>query len=149
MEERSKQTPCDSTTWQKIDLTSQLGFLWSHSPNDSCFELQTSTIQFKRRFEMSEPIYKFFTGRFLPDWYQLSQEEQKSLLAKLNEALEKLGAKRTILCNAYWSTDQWLWAGVEEFPNIEAVQKFMATLQELNWGRYAEGSSVLGTKMER
>jgi hypothetical protein len=97
---------------------------------------------------MSEPIYKFFTGRFLPDWYQLSQEEQKSLLAKLNEALEKLGAKRTILCNAYWSTDQWLWAGVEEFPNIEAVQKYMAALQELSWERYAEGSSVLGTKME-
>ena len=71
---------------------------------------------------MSEPIYKFFTSRFLPDWYQLSQEEQKSLLAKHNEALEKLGAKRTILCNAYWSTHQWLWAGVEEFPNMEAVQ---------------------------
>lgn len=91
---------------------------------------------------MSEPIYKFFRGRFLPDWYQLSQEEQKSLLAKLNEALEKLGAKRTILCNTYWSTDEWLWAGVEEFPSIEAVQKYMATLQELNWGRVFQGSDL-------
>jgi hypothetical protein len=26
-----------------------------------------------------------------------------------------------------------MWAGVEEFPNIEAVQKYMATLKELNW----------------
>jgi len=97
---------------------------------------------------MSEPIYKFFTGRFLPDWHQLSKEEQKSLLAKLHEALEKLGAKTTLLCNTYWSTDQWMWAGVEEFPNIEAVQKYMATLQELNWNRYVEGNNVLGTKWE-
>ena len=40
---------------------------------------------------MSEPIYKFFTGRFLSDWYQLSKEEQESLLDKLHEALKKLG----------------------------------------------------------
>ena len=95
---------------------------------------------------MSEPIYKFFMGRFLPDWYQLSKEEQDSLLAKVHEASEKLGAKTPIYCNTYWSTDQWMWAGVEEFPNIEAVQKYMATLQELNWPRYVEGSNVLGTK---
>jgi hypothetical protein len=95
---------------------------------------------------MSEPIYKFSTGRLLPEWYRLSQEEQDSLLAKLQEALEKLGAKKVIHCNTYWSTDQWMWAGVEEFPNIEAVQKYMATLQELNWGRYVEGNNVLGTK---
>jgi len=97
---------------------------------------------------MSEPIYKFFMGRFLPDRYQLSKEEQDSILAKLTDALAKLGAKRTILCNTYWSSDQWMWAGVEEFPNIEAVQKYMATLQELNWGRYVEGLNVLGTKLE-
>ena len=95
---------------------------------------------------MSEPIYKFFRGKFLPDWYQLSKEEQKSLLAKLDEAKAKLGVKTVHLCKAYWSTDEWLWAGVEEFPNIEAVQKYMATLQELNWPRYVEGSNVLGTK---
>ena len=97
---------------------------------------------------MSEPIYKFFRGKFLPDWYQLSEEEQKSILAKLDEAKAKLGVKTMLLCNTYWSADEWLWAGVEECPNIEAVQKYMAALQELNWERYAEGSSVLGTKWE-
>jgi hypothetical protein len=38
-----------------------------------------------------------------------------------------------------------MWAAVEEFPNIEAVQKYMSTLQELQWPRYVEGSNVLGT----
>jgi hypothetical protein len=97
---------------------------------------------------MSEPIYKFFRGKFLPEWYQLSKEEQDSILAKLKDTLAKLGAKRIVLCNTYWSIDEWLWAGVEEFPNIEAVQKYMATLHELNWDRYVDGSSLLGTKVE-
>ena len=78
--------------------------------------------------QMSEPIYKFFTGRFLPDWYQLSKKEQESLLDKLHEALQKLGGKTIIHCNTYWSSDQRMWAGVEEFPNSEAA---LATLKEL------------------
>jgi hypothetical protein len=39
-----------------------------------------------------------------------------------------------------------MFAGVEEFPNIEAVQKYMAALQELNWNRYVESTNVLGAK---
>ena len=97
---------------------------------------------------MSEPIYKLFTGRFLPDWYELSKEEQNRLLAKLNEALEKAGGKRLNLCELSWSSDQWSFGGIEEFPNIEAVQRFTAALQELNWNRYVESNNVLGTKLE-
>jgi hypothetical protein len=61
---------------------------------------------------MSEPIYKFFTGRFLPDWYQLSKEEQESLLAKLHEALEKTAtfgcpsAKFASFCRQFWKFQQ-------------------------------------------
>jgi hypothetical protein len=97
---------------------------------------------------MPQPIYKVFMGRFLEAWYQLSQEEQNGLIAKLNEALGKVGGKRPILCNSSWSSDQWSFAGVEEFPNIEAVQQYMAALQELKWLRYCESTNVLGTKFE-
>jgi hypothetical protein len=31
---------------------------------------------------------------------------------------------------------------------MEAVQKFTAALQELNWFRYCENTNVLGTKLE-
>ena len=96
---------------------------------------------------MAQPIYKVFMGRFLEAWYQLSKEEQNNLIAKLNEALEKVGGKRPLLCNSSWSSDQWSFTGFEEFPNIETVQEFTA-LQELNWFRYCEGINVLGTKSE-
>jgi hypothetical protein len=56
---------------------------------------------------MAQPIYKIFMGRFLEAWYQLSKEEQNNLIAKLNEALEKVGGKRPLLCNSNWSSDQW------------------------------------------
>jgi hypothetical protein len=46
---------------------------------------------------MAEPIYKFFTVRFLEAWYHLSEEEQNGLEGKLDTALESVGAKRLIL----------------------------------------------------
>jgi hypothetical protein len=97
---------------------------------------------------MAGPIYKFFMARFSEAWYRLSKEEQKSFVAKLDEALEKAGGKRLIICDTNWSSDQWLFAGMEEFPNIEAVQNYMAAVSELNLFRYDESISVLGTKME-
>jgi hypothetical protein len=97
---------------------------------------------------MAESIYKFFMGRMLEPWYQLSKEEQNSLIAKLDKALENVGGKRPILCNSGWSSDEWSFAGIEEFPDIEAVQKYTAALAELNWLRYCESTSVLGTKLE-
>jgi hypothetical protein len=76
------------------------------------------------------------------------RKSKKVSLAKLDEALEKAGGKRLIICDTNWSSDQWAFAGVEEFPNIEAVQNYMAAVSELNLFRYDESISVLGTKME-
>ena len=92
---------------------------------------------------MAEPIYKFFMARFSEAWYQLSEEEQKSFVAKLDEALEKAGGKRPIICDSSWSSDQWLFAGMEEFPNIEAVQNYMATVKELTFPVFGSVSALL------
>ena len=39
-------------------------------------------------------------------------------------------------------------AAQEEFPDIEAVQKHAEDLMELDWYRYIEGVSILGTEWE-
>jgi hypothetical protein len=100
----------------------------------------------ERRFEMAGSIYKVFLLKSTEAWYQLSEEEQTSLLAKVNEALEKVGGKTVVLCNSSWSSEQFQFFGVEEFPNIEAIQKQSALHNELNWLRYIESVSVLGTE---
>lgn len=97
---------------------------------------------------MAQPIYKFFMFKPKEAWYQLSQEEQKNHLAKIEESLKKVGGKVIVACNSGWSSDQWSFFGVEEFPDIEAVQKHSEDLDKLNWFRYSESMSFLGTKWE-
>jgi len=89
-------------------------------------------------------IYKLWMSKPTEAWYQLSEEERSGLLAKVQEALEKVGGKTIVMCTPAWSTEEWLLFGVEEFPDIEAVQKHTELLFELNQFRYIESMSMLG-----
>ncbi len=96
---------------------------------------------------MATPIYKMYLiSRPTEAWYQLSQAEQEELAGKVREVLEKVGGKPVVRCQAGWCGDQWFGFGVEEFPDIAAVQRQSELLNELNWFRYLETTSVLGTK---
>jgi hypothetical protein len=95
---------------------------------------------------MAQPIYKLFMFRNIEAYYQLSQDERNELLVKIDAALQKAGGKRLISCNSSWSSEQWPVFGVEQFPNIEAVQQHAEALTELNLSRYLVSMSVLGTE---
>lgn len=96
---------------------------------------------------MSQPIYKLFMFRNTEAFYQASEEERNEFLGKLNAAFEKVGGKRLVACNSYWSSDQWTIFGVEVFPNIEAVQQYAEAMNQLNMPRYVESMSLLGTEL--
>src|SRR5918997_757933 len=96
-----------------------------------------------RRFDMAQPIYKLFQGKFTEAWYQLAPDEQAQLMAKVGEALAHVGGKTIVLCNPGWANEQWTFWGVEQFPDIEAVQQHNALLNELNWFRYLDTTVVL------
>jgi hypothetical protein len=97
---------------------------------------------------MAGPIYKLWMARYTDAWYQLSEEEQNSHNAKVAGALEKVGGKTVIMCTSAWSSEQWLGFGLEEFPDIEAVQRHTEELFALDHFRYLESESILGTKFE-
>lgn len=97
---------------------------------------------------MAGPIYKLWMMRPTQATYQLSREEADQLMAKAAEALAKAGGKELILCESAWCSERWPYFGVEEFPDIEAVQRHTQFLQELNWYRYADSMTLLGTKSE-
>ena len=97
---------------------------------------------------MAQRVYKLFLGKMSEAWHQLSQEEQEALSAKVYEALEKVGGKRIVACNSGWSSEQWRFFGVEEFPDTEAVLRHAELLDELNWGRYVQSMTVLGTEWQ-
>jgi hypothetical protein len=67
---------------------------------------------------------------------------------QVNMALDKVGGKRVVLCHSSWSSEQVKVFGVEEFPDIEAVQKHSQLLNELHWFRYIETETVLGTEWQ-
>jgi hypothetical protein len=92
------------------------------------------------------PVYKLWQGRNTEAWHQLSQEEQQRLLAQVAQAWDKAGGKKLVLCSAGWSNERWPFFGVEEFPDIEAVQRHANLLTELNWARYFESRTTLGTQ---
>jgi hypothetical protein len=97
---------------------------------------------------MAGPVYKMFRARWKEAWFALSEEEQKTLGAKVVDALKQAGGKEVIFCNSSWSSEQWWAFGVEEFPDLEAVQQHTKLLEELNWMRYVEAETLLGTAVE-
>jgi hypothetical protein len=97
---------------------------------------------------MAGPIYKLWMFKYTDAWYQLSEEEQAAHFSRLQEAYEKVGGKMFIACSSAWSAEQWVMFGLDEFPDIEAVQEFTELLLEQDHFRYIESMSVLGTKWE-
>lgn len=94
---------------------------------------------------MAGPVYKMFYARMKEAWFQLSKEEQDSLFGKLEEALKKVGGKAVITCDSTWNSEKWWFWGVEEFPSIEAIQDHTKLLADLNWMRYCQSETLLGT----
>ena len=99
-----------------------------------------------RKVKMAKPIYKVFLAKPTEAWYQLSQEEQNSLMTKVTEALEKAGGTPVVMCDSSWSSERWHFFGVEIYPDIEAVQEATELQNEFNWLRYVESMAVLGTE---
>ena len=93
------------------------------------------------------PIYKLWMmKKFTGAWWQLSEQERHALRAQVRDALKQVGGKQVLECSSAWCTEEWPHFGVEEFPDIEAVQKHTHLLHELNWPCYVESVSMLGTK---
>jgi hypothetical protein len=97
---------------------------------------------------MAQPIYQVYVSRMTEAWYQLTTEEQQKLLATLGEGIAKFGVKQVIHCNSAWASEQYQFFGVNEFPDAETAQKFAAFQAEINWFRYVDGMTTLGTKPE-
>ena len=97
---------------------------------------------------MDAPIYKIYLNRFRDAWYTLSDEERNGFIEKHNKAFAELGIKDTVFCDTSWSTEQWDFGGVAEFPNLQAVMQLRKLQDEWGWHRYVDAMVVLGTKID-
>lgn len=97
---------------------------------------------------MAGPIYKMFYARWTEAWYALSQEQRDAIFQQITEATERLGIKGMVICDSSWASDKWLFWGVEEYPDMESVQEYTKCLIELNWFRYVDAETLLGTRYQ-
>ena len=97
---------------------------------------------------MAQPIFKLFMFRNTEAYFQASQAERDEVLGKLDAAFQKVGGKRIVMCNSSWSSEEWPYFGVEQFPSIEAVQEYSNAINELNLLRYLVSKTILGTEMQ-
>jgi hypothetical protein len=96
---------------------------------------------------MAQSIYKLWQGRWTEAWHQLPQQEQQRMLSQVMDALNAVGGRELVVCDAAWSNERWPIFGVEEFPDLEAMQRHQRILTDLNWARYMESRSTLGTEL--
>ena len=97
---------------------------------------------------MSKPVYLLVIGKgWTEAWHQLPKEEQETLWSKVLEVEERAGSKWLILCNSRWADEAIYDWGVLEYPDMEAYQKKVEEIEELDFWRYWSAKTILGTKM--
>ena len=97
---------------------------------------------------MAQKVYKIFMVKMKEAWYQLSQEEQDGLVSRNFEKVKEFGGKTVVACDSSWSSEQCEYFGLEEFPDIEAAQKYAAYLNQVGWLRYIDSTTFLGTEWQ-
>ncbi len=94
------------------------------------------------------PIYRFYRLRWCDAWYELSDEDQQTLLGKVGEARDRVGGHSIVDCESSWATEAWHFFGIEEYPNVDCLREHRRALEELGWFQYVETESMLGTYLE-
>lgn len=95
------------------------------------------------------PIIKVLFMKPKEAYFGQSEKKRKEFVAKAANDVTEVGGKWLTLCNCYWANEDWLWFGVMEFPDIEAIQKHSKFIEELEQIRYVESKSYLGIRVER
>lgn len=92
-------------------------------------------------------IYKLVIGKGQGDrWGQLPEADQKSLWEKAENRFKEVGAERILWVNSSWSAEEYPGYFVEVYPNVEALQKFTAYLNELKFLQYFDVRTIIGTE---
>ena len=91
-------------------------------------------------------IIRLVFAKIKPAYHKLSEEEQQEFMRKDREKMESLGYKLHFMLDCSWSTEEWQFIGIEEWPNMEAIKKIEKFYkEELEASKYAETKTYLCT----
>jgi len=93
-----------------------------------------------------KPIIRIMFTKIKPAFFELSEEEQQEFMRKDREKMEELGYKLHFMLDCSWSTEEWQFIGIEEWPDMEAIKKIEKFHEEeLEVSKYGEYKTYLGT----
>ncbi|UCD73025.1 MAG: hypothetical protein JSW01_06200 [Candidatus Bathyarchaeota archaeon] len=93
-----------------------------------------------------KPIIRLYFAKIQEAFHDLSEKEKIEFMRKDRENMDKLGLKLLMMIDCRWSTEEWDFIGVEEWPNLEALQKrAQFEKEELQGFRYVVSKTYLGS----
>jgi hypothetical protein len=93
-------------------------------------------------------IYRMFLARPREPWYRRSAEQQRSLLGTVTVTLDDIGGTRVMLCDSSWAAEEWPVFGVEQHPDLAALQKHEALLVQPHRPLHLEAHTLVGTEWQ-
>ena len=94
-----------------------------------------------------KPIIRLLFAKIKEAFYELSEEDQQKFMIKDRKNLDQLGCKVIMMIDCRWSNEEWNYVGIEEWPDLEALEKRAKfENEELEKFRYVEAKTLLGTR---
>jgi len=92
-----------------------------------------------------KPVTRLFFVKMKDAFIDLSDEEKAAYMQKDRANLDELGMKAVSMINCGWSTDEWDYIGIEQWPSLEAIKKREAfEKNELEVDKYTVSKTYLG-----
>lgn len=93
-----------------------------------------------------EPVIRLYFVKMKEAFLNLPEEEKLAFMRKDRENLDDLGMEAMMMIDCRWSTDEWDYIGVEQWPSMEAIdQHEQFENEELDVSGYIESKIYLGT----
>jgi hypothetical protein len=116
---------------------------------DSFSILGTAMVE-PKEIPFPNPIFQMWVVRSNPaatDFrIRRSKEEEEAMWKVHDEALGRDKGFAWLVCDCYWSDDQYSAFGVNVYPSIEAEQYHKTELAKMHWEKYFDSFSILGTR---
>jgi len=94
----------------------------------------------------NKPVIRLYFAKMKTAFNDLSNEEKAAFMQKDRNNLDELGMKAVAMIDCSWSSDEWDYVGVEEWPSLEAIEsRERFENQELEVFKYVESKTLLGT----
>ena len=93
-----------------------------------------------------KPVVRLFFVKMKQAFFDLPKDQRAAYMRKDRENLDELGMRALSMINCSWSSEEWDYIGVEEWPSLEAIkERELFENEELEVSKYVVSKTYMGT----